>query len=93
MFLYPPLKGRVGAKRQSGVKRRGDFFSLSPFLRGEGRGEGLLSTDSDSRMVPLTRRAKSAATSPRKRGEVKSSRLDLHVFEIAGLVVDADLGL
>ena len=43
----------------------------SPRLLGEGGG---FSTGSDSRRVPLTRRAKSAATSPRKRGEIKPHR-------------------
>ena len=45
--------------------------SLSPFFTG--RGLGALSTNSDSRRVPLTRRF--APTSPRKRGEVITASL------------------
>src|SRR5690348_799997 len=56
----------------------GHLYSLYPFLRGEGWGEGL-PQHRDSRRVPLTRAF--GATSPRKRGEVKDL---LHVRDVIG---------
>src|SRR4030081_829452 len=57
MVLYPPTKDRGGAKPPL------------PARRARGGGGVGLSTGSDSRPGPLTRRF--APTSPRKRGEVK----------------------
>ena len=51
------------------------FLSLSPFLRGEGWGEGLSPRMSSiDRPVPPDRIFRCDPTSPRKRGEVRSAR-------------------
>src|SRR6185436_15064882 len=53
-----------------------------PALAGRGVGEGPLSEQRLSRdLYPLTRRAKGASTSPRKRGEVRNLTLTLQYLE------------
>ena len=71
---FRPAAGtdRAGAERRA--CRWCELFSLAPLLRGEGWGEGLSPRILRMRYgrYPLTRIAKGAPTSPRKRGEVKS---------------------
>jgi hypothetical protein len=64
--MFKVKLGCIAPRDREGVCVR---FSLAPFLRGEGWGEGLLPRVSLPR-VSLTRRY--APTSPRKRGEVKN---------------------
>src|SRR5581483_10129907 len=58
-------------------------YSLSPFLRGEGWGEGLFRRTLLVEAPPHPPR-KSAATSPRRRGEVKKSHRTLQLIDEVG---------
>src|SRR6185312_9552759 len=79
--IFRPLRPRL-RYCMAWVLHIRSICSLSPHLRGEGWGEGPLSEQRPSRdLYPLTRSAKGASTSPRKRGEVRNLTLTLQYLE------------